>query len=154
MTHPGLTPSQILALIPQQAPFRFIDEITEVDDNHIVGHYTFKADEFFYAGHFPGNPVTPGVILTESMCQIGVVALGIYLLSRQIGQEGLDQWVTLFTDAKVEFFNSVYPQDQVIVTGQKSFFRRMKLRAQIEMRDREGQLLATAEAAGQGVKKP
>jgi len=154
MSYPGLKSSEILNLLPQQAPFRFVDEILEVDEQHIVGTYTFKQDEFFYAGHFPGNPVTPGVILIESMCQVGVVALGIYLLSVQKGNEDLDQWVTLFTDAEVEFFAPVYPKDKVIISANKIYFRRMKLRATIEMRNPEGKLLATLTAAGQGVKKP
>lgn len=149
----GLTPQELLDYLPQQAPFRFVDEILEVSEDSIKGTYTFKEDEFFYAGHFPGNPVTPGVILTESMCQVGVVALGIYLLSLQKGKEELDQWVTLFTDAEVEFCASVYPKDKVIITANKLFFRRMKLRAKIEMHSPEGKLLATLTAAGQGVKK-
>ncbi len=153
MNHPGLKTSEILNYLPQKTPFRFVDEILKVDDQCIVGTYTFKLDEFFYAGHFPGNPVTPGVILVESMCQVGVVAFGIYLLSKEIGLETLDQWLTLFTDAEAEFFASVLPGDKVIITSEKIFFRRMKLRAKIEMRDAAGKLLATVTAAGQGVRK-
>lgn len=153
MSHLELKTNEILNYLPQQAPFRFVDEILEVDDQRIVGTYTFKPDEFFYAGHFPGNPVTPGVILVESMCQVGVVAFGIYLLSKEVSSETLDQWLTLFTDAEVEFFSSVFPGDKVIITGEKIFFRRMKLRAKIEMRNSDGKLLATVTAAGQGVRK-
>lgn len=153
MKYPGLKTNEILNYLPQKKPFLFVDEIREVDEQRIVGAYTFKPDEFFYAGHFPGNPLTPGVILVESMCQVGVVAFGIYLLSKEVGSETLDQWLTLFTDAEVEFFSSVFPGDQVIISGEKIFFRRMKLRAKIEMRDTSGKLLATVTAAGQGVKK-
>ena len=153
MSTGGLSLNDILKYIPQQAPFRFVDEITEVDEQHIVGHYTFRHDEFFYKGHFPGQPVTPGVILTECMCQIGVVALGLYLLSLQLEPQELDQWVTFFTDAQVEFLRPVYPNEQVIVTGYKQFFRRMKLKANIEMHTPQGELIASLIAAGQGVKK-
>ena len=76
-----LSPGRILELLPQQRPFRFVDEILEVDEQRISGRYTFRPDEFYYAGHFPGRPITPGVILLESMCQVGVVALGIYLFA-------------------------------------------------------------------------
>ena len=82
MSGTRLTPKQVLDLIPQQDPFRFIDEILELDDDHIVGVYRFRPDADFYRGHFPGNPVTPGVILIESLAQVGIVALGIYLFAQ------------------------------------------------------------------------
>jgi 3-hydroxymyristoyl/3-hydroxydecanoyl-(acyl carrier protein) dehydratase len=70
--------SRILEMVPQRPPFRFIEEILELDEEHIVGVYRFRSDEYFYAGHFPGLPVTPGVILIETMAQTGVVAFGLY----------------------------------------------------------------------------
>ncbi len=74
---------EILALVPQQAPFRFIDEIISMDEENITGAYRFKEDEFFYRGHFPGRPITPGVILIETMAQVGATAFGIYLMACQ-----------------------------------------------------------------------
>ncbi|MEQ8160444.1 MAG: beta-hydroxyacyl-ACP dehydratase, partial [Smithellaceae bacterium] len=74
---------EVLALVPQQKPFRFIDEIITLDEDEIVGAYRFREDEFFYRGHFPDRPITPGVILVETMAQIGVVAFGMYLLACQ-----------------------------------------------------------------------
>ncbi|MGH7818345.1 MAG: 3-hydroxyacyl-ACP dehydratase FabZ family protein, partial [Candidatus Binatia bacterium] len=62
MTRP-LTPTEILAVIPQREPFRFIDEILEIDAEHIVASVRFRADHDFYRGHFPGRAITPGVIL-------------------------------------------------------------------------------------------
>ncbi len=79
-----LTPDEVLELLPQKRPFRFVDRLIRLDENGAVGEYTFRDDESFYPGHFPGNPVTPGVILTEAMCQTGIVALGIYLLGMAI----------------------------------------------------------------------
>ncbi|MBN2397434.1 MAG: beta-hydroxyacyl-ACP dehydratase, partial [Deltaproteobacteria bacterium] len=67
---------QVLEMVPQMPPFRFIDDILEMDGDHIVGAYRFREDEYFYRGHFPGRPVTPGVILIETMAQTGVVAFG------------------------------------------------------------------------------
>jgi len=48
---------EVLQLVPQQEPFRFIDEIISLDDEQIVGAYRFRKDEYFYRGHFPGNPL-------------------------------------------------------------------------------------------------
>ena len=88
---------QVLDLIPQQPPFRFIDDILDADDKHITATYQFREDEFFYKGHFPSNPITPGVILVETMAQTGVVAMGIYQLLRQgITIAELKQMTTLF----------------------------------------------------------
>src|SRR6478736_1936234 len=72
--------NEILAHLPYKSSFRFVDEIVSIDENNVTGNYTLRKDAFFYEDHFPGNPVTPGVIVTEIMAQIGLVVLGIYLL--------------------------------------------------------------------------
>ncbi len=146
-----LSPDEVLALVPQQEPFRFIDEILELDDEHIVAATTFRPDADFYRGHFPGNPITPGVILTEAMAQAGVVALGIHLVSAEASADEVEKLITVFTDATVEFSGAVKPGDRVITTGRKKFFRRRKLRASVEMRLEDGTLVASGELAGMGV---
>lgn len=147
----ALTSAEILAYIPQQKPFRFIDQIIYINEQEICGSYTFKKDEFFYTGHFPNKAITPGVILLECMSQIGVVAFGIYLLSISLPIDEIKKWLTMFTDAQVEFFKSVYPGDTVTVTAKKIFWRKMKLKTQIEMYDQHQNVLATAIASGIGV---
>ena len=144
----------VLKLVPQQEPFRFIDEILELDDEHIVAAYTFREDADFYRGHFPGNPLTPGVILVETMAQAGVVALGIHLVSREGKPEEVDRLVTVFTDANVEFTGSVLPGQRVITTGRKAFFRRRKLRAEVEMRLEDGTIVCSGQLSGMGVARP
>ncbi len=146
-----LSPDEVLALVPQQEPFRFIDEILELDDEHIVAATTFRPDADFYRGHFPGNPITPGVILTEAMAQAGVVALGIHLVSAEASADEVEKLITVFTDATVEFSGAVKPGDRVITTGRKKFFRRRKLRASVEMRLEDGTLVASGELAGMEV---
>ena len=76
----------IIQLLPYQAPFLFVEELTYISEDRSEGYYTFKNDEYFYLGHFKDNPLTPGVILTEVMAQIGVVCLGIYLLKKFPGR--------------------------------------------------------------------
>lgn len=148
-----LTPSEVLAAIPQQDPFRFIDEILELDDEHIVASYRFRPEADFYRGHFPGKPITPGVLLVESMGQAGVVGLGIYLLVKERGRDAITNLVTVFTDAEVEFSGFVRPNERVIITGRKVFFRRLKLRSQVEMRLEDGTLVCAGMLAGMGVVK-
>jgi 3-hydroxyacyl-[acyl-carrier-protein] dehydratase len=148
---PELSPEEVLALVPQQEPFRFIDEILELDDEHIVARYTFSPDHDFYRGHFPGNPITPGVILVETMAQAGVVAFGIYLYARQTSREEVAKLLTVFTDANVEFSGTVRPGDRVRTTGRVKFFRRRKLRASVEMTLDDGTVVCSGELSGMGV---
>ena len=147
-----LTLEQVLELVPQRSPFRFIDELVEIDDNHAIGRYTFKVDESFYAGHFPGHPVTPGVILIETMCQTGIVALGLYLLAKEVGLDELVKYITLFTDADVEFSGLVLPGETVTVTAEPVFWRRRKLRCKVAMTSTQGKIVASGVVSGMGVK--
>jgi 3-hydroxyacyl-[acyl-carrier-protein] dehydratase len=64
------TREEILGYIPHREPFLFVDEIS-VDDGHIKGAYTYPPESWFFQGHFPTFPVVPGVILVETMMQVG-----------------------------------------------------------------------------------
>ena len=152
MSGTRLTPKQVLDLVPQQDPFRFIDDIIELDDDHIVGVYRFRPDADFYRGHFPGNPVTPGVILIESLAQVGIVALGIYLAARE-SEADTTKMMTLFTDADIEFSGIVNPGDRVTITAEKVFFRRRKLRSKAEMKLDDGTVVCSGTVSGMGVFK-
>ena len=78
-----MTTTEIIKKLPYQKPFLFVDELTHVSENGVEGKYTYKENEYFYEGHFKNTPITPGVILTETMAQIGLVCLGIYLLKEE-----------------------------------------------------------------------
>lgn len=153
MAETGMSRAEVLALVPQRDPFRFLDELLELDEQHAVGRYTFKKDEFFYVGHFPGEPITPGVILLEAMCQTGVVALGIYLLSKELPAGEVAQYKTLLTDVEVDFSDLVLPEEQVIIRAEKLFWRRRKLRSKVEMIRQDGTLVASGTVAGMGVRR-
>ena len=148
-----LTPDQILELLPQQEPFRFVDRILEVDDEHIVATYRFRPEADFYRGHFPGNPVTPGVILLESVAQVGVVALGIYLFALDHSTEELERTVTLFVEAEVEYSGVVLPNTEVTISARKVFWRRNKLRSKATMTRADGTVVCAATISGLGVPK-
>ncbi len=151
MSQTPMTPEQVLEAVPQQPPFRFIDEIVELDEDHIIATYRFRPDADFYRGHFPGNPVTPGVILIESMAQTGIVALGIYLLSAEGDTYDPEKTMTLFTDANVEFGGLVRPGERVTIEARKVFWRRRKLRAEAEMKLDDGTVVCSGTISGMGV---
>jgi 3-hydroxyacyl-[acyl-carrier-protein] dehydratase len=141
---------RILEAIPQKPPFRFIDDILEISDDFIVGKYTYKKDEFFYKGHFPEKPITPGVIILETMAQTGVVAHGIYLELKN--NRPIDK-TTLFTEAQVEFLNVVLPEETVYIKGELIYYRKNKIKSKVEIKKENGTMVAIGELAGVGVVK-
>jgi len=147
----SLTSDEVLAMVPQQEPFRFIDEIVEIDAEHVVARYTFSPDADFYRGHFPGNPITPGVILIETAAQAAVVAFGIYLYALETSREDVDKLLTIFTDCTIDFSGAVSPGDRVRTTGRIKFFRHKKLRATFEMSLDDGTIVCSGELSGMGV---
>ena len=66
----------ILAAIPQRPPFLFVDRIVSREGNTIVAERTLRKDEFYFEGHFPGNPIMPGVLLCEVCFQTGGILMG------------------------------------------------------------------------------
>jgi 3-hydroxyacyl-[acyl-carrier-protein] dehydratase len=146
-----LSREELLARIPQQEPFRFVDEILAVDEDSIRAAYTWRPESDFYRGHFPGNPVTPGVLLVESMAQAAVVAHGLWLLSREGVDPVAEKILTVFTDAQVEFSGMVRPGERVVIDGRKRFFRRRKLSSEVSMRLADGTLVCSGVLSGMGV---
>ncbi len=139
-----MTTTEIIARLPYKVPFLFVDEILRVDEDGIVGSYTFKNSEYFYEGHFVNHPVTPGVILTEVMAQIGVVCLGIFLLKHELNLNS----VIALTSTEIEFLKPVYPKEKVTVTSVKQYFRFGKLKCDISLTNSENVVVCKGTIAG------
>ena len=138
--------SEIIALLPYQRPFLFVDDIDSITENKIIGHYTFKNDEFFYEGHFKDNPITPGVILTECMAQIGLVCLGIYLVKGELKKSQKPQ--IALTSHQMDFYLPVLPGEKVQVHSEKEVFRFNKLKCNVRMFNEDGDLIARGLISG------
>src|SRR2546422_2327098 len=128
MAGEAMTPAAVLDAMPHRPPFRFVDEIIELDEDHIVAACRFRADADFYRGHFPGNPITPGVLLLEAMAQAGVAGHGIYLLGRAAPPP---PELTLFTDATLALHGIVRPGQRVLIHGRKTLLRPRLLRSAV-----------------------
>ncbi|MNJ98879.1 3-hydroxyacyl-[acyl-carrier-protein] dehydratase FabZ [compost metagenome] len=137
--------AEILAHLPYEKPFLFVDELEEIDENGAKGSYTFDAGLDFYKGHFRDSPVTPGVILTETMAQIGLVCLGIYLSGS--AQGGMPGHVML-TSTAIDFMKPVFPGEKVTVTAQKVYFRFKKLSCTVQMTNSVGEVVCKGTISG------
>ncbi len=143
---------EILSKLPYAKPFHFVDQLETVGQEGVVGTYALKKDEYFYEGHFPGNPVTPGVIVIEIMAQIGLVCLGIFLELDNSNKS--DNFVPLFSSTNVDFLKPSYPGDVLRVSSKKVYYRFGKLKCLIECYNlTSDELVCKGEFSGMIIKK-
>tara|TARA_B100002051_G_C16461138_1_gene498521 strand:+ start:82 stop:528 length:447 start_codon:yes stop_codon:yes gene_type:complete len=135
----------IIDQLPYSEPFLFVDEILSVSEDNISGTYTFKKDLTFYEGHFKDNPVTPGVILTECMAQIGLVCLGIFLLKDETSSEKIN---LALSSTEIDFYCPVFPGEKVKVVSVKEYFRFNKLKCKVKMLNAKDETIAKGTISG------
>ncbi|MFE3867757.1 3-hydroxyacyl-ACP dehydratase FabZ family protein [Flavobacterium sp. LS2P90] len=140
---------EIISQLPYSKPFLFVDEIIHIDENGVEGNYTFDENLDFYKGHFKDFPVTPGVILTEVMAQIGLVCLGIFLLNNTFSKSTS----IALTSNDIEFLKPVFPNEKVIVISEKIYFRFGKLKCKVIMKNEKGEVVCTGVIAGMIISK-
>jgi 3-hydroxyacyl-[acyl-carrier-protein] dehydratase len=139
---------ELIEKLPYGPDFLFVDEILSIDDNSMSGCYTYRPDALFYRDHFPAKPVTPGVILIETMAQIGLLCFGFYLQKDKKD----DMPAFAFTSSNIEFFKIVLPGEKVIVLSEKIFFRLGKLKCRVEMKNIADETIAKGEMSGMIIK--
>ncbi|MBK96041.1 MAG: beta-hydroxyacyl-ACP dehydratase [Planctomycetaceae bacterium] len=106
---------QIKSLIPHRAPMLLIDEITSLSQSQIVCLKTFAADEFFFQGHYPEQPIVPGVILCEAAMQTGAALLST-IIAGDMTDDGTDKVPVATRLNNVKFKQMVKPGDTIELT--------------------------------------
>jgi len=141
-----MTSKEIISKLPYQYPFLFVDEILTIDESTVIGTYTYPDGLPFYAGHFKDNPITPGVILTETMAQIGVVCMGVYIQNKQ-GKLHENIQIAMTSNA-IDYFIPVLPNEKVTVKSIKEYFRFNKLKCKVEMYNEKDELVCRGTISG------
>lgn len=122
--------NEIKKILPHRYPFLLVDRVVELEPGKkVVGIKNVSANESFFQGHFPAEPIMPGVLLLEALAQVSCV-----LVLRDLGVQGS---IALFTGAdSVAFRRKVVPGDQVRLEAEvekiRAPFGRMKARATVE----------------------
>jgi 3-hydroxyacyl-[acyl-carrier-protein] dehydratase len=131
------TSTTVTELIPHRPPFLFVDGIVSETADSLVARRTWRANEFFYEGHYPGAPITPGVLLCEAVFQAGALYLArqaqVAVASASAGTDasrnaedgrggegrrsgGLPLIARI---GEARFRNPVYPGDEVLIEVRK-----------------------------------
>lgn len=128
-----LTPEQVLALVPQQRPFRFVERLQELDAEHVIGEYTWKDEDC--RGYTPEGTLVPPFALVEMAAQVGNVAWTIYHMALTTTPEEMSHLVGVFTEVqRFELLRPVRSGQTVAVLaefGEAGYFRGNKLVAEV-----------------------
>ncbi|MCI1982252.1 MAG: 3-hydroxyacyl-ACP dehydratase FabZ [Oscillospiraceae bacterium] len=98
--------NELKKILPHREPMLLVDEAELKEENHAVGRYTVRGDEWFLQGHFPGRPIVPGVVQCEMIAQTCCVLLADQVKGKLPLFAGLD---------RVRFKNKVLPGDTLVM---------------------------------------
>jgi len=111
---PSLVMEEIYRRIPHRPPFLFVDKITEITESTARASLTIRPDFSFFEGHYPGNPIMPGVLLCEAVFQTGAIFLADHLQAESLTDETVTPVLSRIRDAR--FKRMVKPGDEVEIS--------------------------------------
>ncbi|MDG1139239.1 MAG: beta-hydroxyacyl-ACP dehydratase [Opitutales bacterium] len=106
---------EIKRLIPHRPPFLFVDKILEVTEDGAKASLSVSGDMPFFKGHYPGNPIMPGVLLSESVFQTGAIYLSKQVIGAdELNNDAVTPVLSRIRDAR--FKRMVKPGDELVIS--------------------------------------
>ena len=106
----GMDIGAIAAILPHRSPFLLVDRVDSADGDKIVARKMVTINEPFFAGHFPGNPIMPGVLILEALAQTGAL-----LAAPQVNFDPARQIIFFMAMDNVKFRKPVVPGDMLVL---------------------------------------
>ena len=116
----------IMGVLRHRYPFLMVDRVTEYDDTHVVGYKNVTINEPFFQGHFPGDPIMPGVLILESMGQVASVLVAV-----RLGKEQAGKIAFLAGVEKARFRKPVRPGDKLVTKAELTRLRGLSGKAKV-----------------------
>lgn len=132
---------KIITRLPYAKPFLFVDKITYIDENKIIGEFFFNKNLFFYEWHFIKKPITPATVQIEVMGQIGGVAFGIYLLNLHNNNKPFDVYAI---SVESDHLKIIPPDTKVIVEGYRIFLKANHLKTRCFMKNEDDEIFSAS----------
>jgi 3-hydroxyacyl-[acyl-carrier-protein] dehydratase len=109
---------EIMKMLRHRYPFLMVDRIVEYSENHVVGYKNVTINEPFFQGHFPGEPVMPGVLILESMGQVASILVAVRMGSQ--GKEEREEGMIAFLTGvdRARFRKPVRPGDKLVTKAE------------------------------------
>ena len=107
----------VTKFIPHRPPFLFVDEIVSITDNKIVTTKKIDPNEAFFKGHYPGDPIMPGVLICEAIFQSGAILIS-KIISDKTGVDKLDGVPVLARITNAKFKKMVKPGDTINISAE------------------------------------
>ncbi len=130
---------KIIQVLPYEKPFHFVDELSFISDDIIIGHYTFTENDFFYRAHFKHISITPGVIVIEMMGQIGLVCHLIYFNKLHLNNKVFHP---ILSNVEASFLKEIKINDRLTIIAEKTYLRRGILKSNVKLLNSNNEVCA------------